>query len=628
MSVRERIKLMLRRQQMLAEFGEFALESQDLDAVLKEACRIVGNVLGTGRAKILEIQHGGQYLFVRAGVGWDPGVVGYVKLPMSERSSETYSIEAGEPVVTQDIQQEQRFKVPDFMKKAGVVALVNTPIFLPGKKPYGLLQVDATEPRDFGDEDIAFLRTYTIILGPVIDRLHKVGDLRTSEDRFRLVVERALDYAIFITDAENCITDWLPGAEAVFGWSAKEILGQPGSILYTQEDRQAGQPEQEIETARKKGSAPDVRWHLHKDGSRIFIEGSVTAMRHDGKVRCFLKMGQNVTERRAAEEALRQSEERFRQFADASSDVLWIRNAETLQFEYVGPAFERIYGAPFEDVLDGNDLKSWAKLIVPEDRDRVLNALRRVRGGEPVTYEFRIRRPSDGEERWIGETDFPLLDAEGRVQRIGGIGSDITVSKRAGLRLEVLVNELQHRSRNILGVITAVANRTLGQGGSVVDFETRLKALSRAQGLLSQFGSDTVELGALVRMELAAHVAVEPPKVMISGPKVHLIARQVQNFALALHELTTNAVKYGALRDSSGRLCITWVVIQDNRNRPRLVLNWTEKGVPIPTGIETVARRGYGRELIENALSYVLRAKTAYEFGPDGVRCRIELPLT
>ena len=627
MSDHERITGMLKRQKVLADFGEFALESQNLDAVLHEACRLVGKAFDTHRAKILEIQHEGESLFVRAGVGWSADVVGHVCLPMSECTSETYSIDAGKPVISQNVHKEERFDIPEFMKKAGVVALANVPIFLPGLKPYGLLQVDATEPRDFSEEDTEFLRTYAIVLGPVIDRLHKVRNLRTSEDRFRLVVERALDYAIFITDAQGRITDWLPGAASVFGWTSKEAVGQSASILFTSEDRRCREDEKELEAARRDGAAPNVRWLVRKDGSRVFIEGATTAL-HDerGNVQCFIKIGQNVTERRETEEALRESEARFRQFADASSDVLWFRNAKTLRFEYVGPAFERIYGVPSGHVREGDGMRGWLKLILPEDRHRVLEAVRSVRAGEAATFEFRIRRATDGEERWIENTDFPLFDTAGRVQRVGGIGADITELKKGQHRQEVLINELQHRSRNLLGVITSVANRTLGAGGGVPDFETRLKALSRAQGLLSEFGSDTVEVGALVRMELAAHAEIGPPGVIVSGPKVYLTARQVQNFALALHELTTNAVKYGALKDGTGRLAITWVVMRDKRDRLRLLLSWIESGVDVQP--ETVTKRGYGRELIENALAYALRAKTEYMLGEDGVRCRIELPLT
>ncbi|WP_218127516.1 GAF domain-containing protein [Belnapia rosea] len=192
---------------MLADFGEFALRSESLDEVLAEACRLVGEALGTGRAKVLEIERDDQMLLVRAGVGWQPDIVGRLRLPMAEHSSETFAIEAGKPVITQDIRKEDRFDVPPFMKEAGVVALVNVPVFLPGQAPYGLLQVDDTEPREFGEEDIEFLRTYATILGPVIDRLHKIRRLRQTEERFRLIVESALDYAIIVADAEDRITD-------------------------------------------------------------------------------------------------------------------------------------------------------------------------------------------------------------------------------------------------------------------------------------------------------------------------------------------------------------------------------------------------------------------------------------
>ena len=180
---------MMLRQKVLAEFGDFALRCEDLDEVLTEACRLVGKALGTDLAKIMEIEGDRQHLLVRAGAGWRPGIVGEKRLPMGERSSETYSIEARRPVIARDIAEEDRFEFADFLKEHGAVALVNVPIFLPGGKPYGLLQVDSREPRDFAEEDTEFLRTYATILGPVIDRLHKAHSLREALDANRRLLQ-------------------------------------------------------------------------------------------------------------------------------------------------------------------------------------------------------------------------------------------------------------------------------------------------------------------------------------------------------------------------------------------------------------------------------------------------------
>lgn len=428
------------RQKVLADFGEFALRSDDLDAVLAQACRLVAEALGTGHAKVLEIEHESRTLFVRAGVGWDEGIVGRLRLPMGEHSSETYSIAAGEPVITNDLATEDRFDFPAFLKEAGVRALANVPVYLPGGKPFGLLQVDASEPRAFDDNDSQFLRTYATILGPVIDRLLKLRALHATEARFRAIVEAARDYAIILTDAEDRITDWLPGAEAVFGWTAAEAIGQPGAMLFTPEDRHGGAPETELEAARAHGSTPDVRWHVRKDGSRVFIQGTVVALLDEaGGLRGFQKIGQDVTRSRLAEEALRESEARHSLLIGSLAQAVWETDGAGVVVAD-SPSWRAHTGQTLEEWLG----YGWLDAIHPDDRAFAERQWREATAaGGLVNAEFRLRAP-DGGWRWTNVRAAPVLDAEGTVRKWAGMNIDIDTRKRAEAAL--LESEARYRT--------------------------------------------------------------------------------------------------------------------------------------------------------------------------------------
>jgi two-component sensor histidine kinase len=196
-------------------------------------------------------------------------------------------------------------------------------------------------------------------------------------------------------------------------------------------------------------------------------------------------------------------------------------------------------------------------------------------------------------------------------------------------RMVLMVAELQHRTRNLIAVVRSIISHTLASSPSPDEFklriDRRLSALSRVQGLLSRAEQEPITIGLLVRTELdALGPDVGRRQIEITGPEVRLRSSMVQTLALALHELATNARKYGALSTGQGRLRIAWR-LERRGNASWLMFRWVEENVRragAPPG-----PKGYGRELIEQALPYSHGAETSYELDETGLRCSIALPL-
>ncbi len=335
-----------------------------------------------------------------------------------------------------------------------------------------------------------------------------------------------------------------------------------------------------------------------------------------------------AVERARVESELRESEERFQQFANASAAGLWIRDADTLAMEFVSPAVGAVYGVEADALL--GDVTRWAAMIVPDDRDVALAHLEAARWGEVAIHEFRIQRPSDGAFRWIRNTDFPLHDDD-RIARIGGTAEDVTESKIAAEHSAVLLAELQHRVRNIMALLRSITKRTGERAESVADYRDlmmgRLLAFARVQALLTRTGNVSVGIASLVHDEVSAQAQHEGQYV-IEGQDIALSPKEAEVLTLAIHELATNAVKYGALSVPDGRVAVRWSTLK-RRGGPWLSFDWAEEGAPARPESEPGAprRRGFGSELIEGRIPYELRGRGEVSIEPGGARCHLEFPL-
>lgn len=261
-------------------------------------------------------------------------------------------------------------------------------------------------------------------------------------------------------------------------------------------------------------------------------------------------------------------------------------------------------------------------LIHDEDRDYVRRALAdTAETGEPFSEEFRLTR-LDGKTIWlIGRGE--RVEEDGRVT-IVGINSDITDRKVAEEQNRFIMRELDHRVKNILSIILSIAKITGANAPDfqsfIASFDKRLHAMARTHSLLAETRWHGTDLETLVRDELGhSH---DTGTISIEGPPVALTPAAAQNLSMALHELATNALKYGALSATAGKLVVTWQWI-GGEGPATLDLRWTETGGP---PVEKPSSKGFGSTVIERILSAQLGSKAEIEFAESGLRVRCKIP--
>ena len=315
---------LLRQQTTLARFGELALRSEDLDEILTEACRLVGQALGTELAKVMELQADRQTLLARAGIGWKPGVIGHATIKATDKTSEGHALKTNGPMISPNVAEEKRFSYPAFLIDNGVQAVANV-VIIGGKNrpPFGVLQVDSRSPRNFTDNDTAFLSSYANLIAAAVDRLQIMGDLRDSGTRLRTSVERqqaALETGligffewdvpagIMTADKHFAAFYGITPAAAASGVKIDDLFG-----LIHADDRPTVTAIVEEALAALTDYTKEFRL-LHPGGDTrwIHVRGHCTAQA-EGRPLRYTGTGVDVTEAKRTEVALREGEERLRQ---------------------------------------------------------------------------------------------------------------------------------------------------------------------------------------------------------------------------------------------------------------------------------------------------------------------------
>lgn len=439
---------LIERQRVLADFGDFVLDNEDMDAVLNEACRLVARALDADLAKVIQIERTSGTGFVRAGVGWGAGIVGHERILLSESSSEAYAIERSEPVITNDLASETRFHFPNFLREHGVVALVNVPIFLPGRRPWGVLQVDARRPHEFADQDIEFLKTYSMALGPVIDRFETVRqreearlEVEDREQRLHRILD-GMGEGFGILGPDFTILEHNREATRMDGRSREEIIGRSHWEVYP------GTETSELGLALKRAMAKRVPVSLeHKvmlSSDRTYWFDMRAYPTRDG---CLAVFWRDVTARHAAMEALRESREQlvgiFEGVPAAVAAVDPSGKAVLANGRYL--ALFPTATIPSRDPDRVHRWRGWdpeGKPLAPEN----FPGARALRGESVLPGQEMLFVHDDGHEVWTSVAAVPTRDEERRITGFVTVIADISESKA----VEAALRESEGRLQTIM----------------------------------------------------------------------------------------------------------------------------------------------------------------------------------
>ena len=358
---------------------------------------------------------------------------------------------------------------------------------------------------------------------------------------------------------------------------------------------------------------------------RMWIDFQLAPLRDDaGRITHLVPSGIDLTPRRNAEQASRASEERLSLALDAGGAVgTWDWDVPNDIVRADG-RFAALYGIAPEEAAAGAPHAHFNASVHPADRSRVEAVVRRTLDvGGDFAAEYRVLR-ADGSEQWVLARGRCLHDDEGRPVRFPGVVVDITERKLAEERQQMLAAELDHRVKNILAVVQAMAQQSFREPGEESRlFVGRIAALAQAHSMLAESGWSGASLHRLAAAALAPHRQDgAADRITLAGPDLRLEPKAAQAMSLALHELATNAAKYGALSVSGGRVTVDWRI--DAGPAARLVLTWGEAGGP-PIAAPP-ARTGFGTRLIEGTLAYEFEGAARLDYRPEGLLATLELP--
>jgi PAS domain S-box-containing protein len=445
--------------------------------------------------------------------------------------------------------------------------------------------------------------------GPPVQRLMKAEFPSEPESSHRLASLLTLSYEPMLAWAlDGPIEFWNAGAERLYGFSPDEAIGRSSHALL---QTKFALPLPELRARlRSEGEWSGELLHVCKDGREVIVDSRMQLL--DDTV---LEVNRDITERKRIEITLGEAEQRLRWLAsivESSDDIIVSKNLDGIITSWNRGA-ERVFGYTAAEAV-GQPIT----IVIPHDRqNEEREILTRIRRGERIDHFETVRQRKDGSLVIVSLTVSPVKNAEGKIVGASKIARDITEQKRNQERITTLAREAEHRSKNVLASVQAAVN--LSRGDTPEDLkkaiEGRIQALANVHSLFVESRWIGADLSTIAAQELGPYLAKGEQRVRIAGPSVLLEPNVAQAFAVTLHELATNAGKYGSLSGSEGQVDLQWVHTADRH----VVLRWIETGGP---PVEPPTRTGFGSRVIVGMIEQI-KGTVRFDWHSDGLVCEI-----